>query len=301
MLAQPSDLPRDWRMLREGGWVFQRKLDGLRCVASKRGALVELWSRNRLSFLGRFPTIAAELAAVPVDDFVLDGELVSFVGDRSSFSDLQSNRPSGRTVYCAFDVTRLLGRDTTELALRDRTDLLARVVQVSGPLVSMPETLEGDPEDLLRQACAAGWEGLIAKRASSPYRPGRSGDWRKLKCTARQEFVIGGWTEPTGRRHGFGALLLGYYRGDELLYAGKVGTGFDDGTLRRLGDRLEVLATDVSPFASPVAVKGPHWARPVLVAEVAFSEWTPDRRLRHPSFVGLRPDKAASEVRLEPS
>ena len=153
-------------------------------------------------------------------------------------------------------------------------------------------------EELFAEACRKGWEGLIAKRAGSTYSERRSRDWLKFKCEQGQELVIGGYTDPKGSRSGFGALLLGYYDGDELRYAGRVGTGFDDATLASLGKRLENLGRPSSPFADPrsIDVKGPHWVEPVLVAQVGFTEWTRHARLRHPRFLGLRDDKAATEV-----
>ena len=162
----------------------------------------------------------------------------------------------------------------------------------------------GDGEAYFREACGRGWEGLVAKRADAPYRPGRrSDDWLKLKCVHEQELVVGGWTDPQRSRTGFGALLVGYYHGDGgLRYAGKVGTGFDRRTLTELSARFRDLAADRSPFAEPVHEKGAHWLRPQLVAQIGFSEWTRDGKLRHPRYLGLRDDKAPGDVvREEPS
>jgi bifunctional non-homologous end joining protein LigD len=299
MLAQA--LPREQVGVLRHEWAFERKLDGLRCIAVKRGPVVEMWSRNRLSFLGRFPRLAGAVAAIPVDDFTLDGEVVVYDGSRTSFTLLQNPRPDHPPTYCAFDLLHLLGQDTTPLPLADRFDLLGRVLSSPPAGITMPERLHGDPESLLRDACSQGWEGLIAKRLSSTYRGGRTPDWRKLKCTARQEFVIGGWTDPSsGHRSGFGALLIGYYGNDGVLhYAGKVGTGFDEKTLRSVHGQLHQIATGSPPFAEVFRMKGVHWVRPELVAEIEFSEWTREGRLRHPSFLGLREDKLAEEVRLE--
>ena len=281
-------------------WLYERKLDGLRCLAVRNGGSVELWSRNRLSFNARFPAIVQAIRALPADELVLDGEVVAFDGERTSFGRLQ--RPDAVTspVYCAFDLLHLLGRDTTGLTLTARQGLLAQVLTGSSPNLSTLAGISGDATELLRKACAAGWEGLVAKRASSPYRSGRSSDWQKLKCTASQELVIGGWTDPSGTRTGFGAILVGYYDdGRSLRYAGKVGTGFDERTLLDLQRALRERAVDTSPFADPVPAKGTHWCRPELVAAIAFTEWTADGRLRHPSFQGLRADKEALEVRRE--
>ena len=159
------------------------------------------------------------------------------------------------------------------------------------PVLRRVDTLTGDPAQLLARACELGWEGVIAKRAGAPYRSGRSHDWLKLKCTASQELVIVGWTDPHGARTHLGALLVGYYEGDRLRYAGKVGTGFDTATLADLHRRMLALTRDTSPVGDPVRIRGAHWVEPRLVAAVAFTEWTGDGRLRHPSYQGLRPDK----------
>ncbi len=298
MLAQRLDFPAGAPLLRRGRWLLERKLDGLRCLAVRDGDRVDLWSRNHLSFNRRFPGLVHAVASVPVDRFVLDGEVVAFDGDRTSFQLLQSG--SAEPVLVVFDRLHLLGSDLRALALTERAGLLDRLME-GAPTQSLQrcERLNGDPAELMARACAEEWEGLVAKKAGSAYRSGRSADWRKLKCTARQELVIGGWTDPAGGRTGFGALLLGYYRGDELVYAGKVGTGFDESTLKDLQRRLAGSATHLTPFRDAPAVKGAHWVEPVLVAEIEFSEWTRDGRLRHPAYVGLRQDKDPRSVGRE--
>lgn len=305
MLASPLRVPGELGALRNGEWIYERKLDGLRGIAVRDELGVSLWSRNHLSFNRRFPELVAALATVPVPSFVLDGEIVAFRDGRTSFQLLQSSTaPAGgggetRTVYVAFDVLSLLGRDTTGIPLGDRHDLLRKALGGDRDRVTISEQLSGEPAALLDTACRAGWEGLVAKRTSSPYRSGRSADWRKLKCSARQELVVGGWTDPSGARTGFGALLVGYYDGDRLLYAGKVGTGFDERTLRQLHSTMQGMAVGHPPFFAAPRVRGAHWVRPELVAEIEFTEWTRDGRLRHPRFLGLRPDKPAAEVRRE--
>ena len=296
MLAQGLHFPSEAGPLRSGEWVYERKLDGLRCVAVREGARLELWSRNHLPFNRRFPWLRAALLALPVDSFVLDGEIVAFDGDRTSFQLLQSGE-GGEAAFVAFDLLYLLGRDTTALPLTDRTGLLGQVLGLGdGGTLRSSLHLAGAPDELMKTACSHGWEGLVAKRATSTYRSGRSPDWRKLKCTARQELVIGGWTEPGGARTGFGAILVGYYDSGIFRYAGKVGTGFDERTLRTLHSTLRSLAVASAPFENPPPERGTHWVKPVLVAEVAFTEWTRDGRLRHPAFLGLRDDKPAESV-----
>jgi bifunctional non-homologous end joining protein LigD len=300
MLAQPLRIPDEIRAVDQPGWIYERKLDGLRGLAVRNGDQVELWSRNHLPFTKRFPEVVAALAALPVDNFTIDGELVAFDGERTSFSLLQRPGSNAQPQYHAFDLLHLLGRDTTGLPLTDRRRLLAQALEGAGERIQVVPAVEGDPKRLLEDACSHEWEGIIAKRADSTYTGGRSPDWRKLKCTASQELVVGGWTDPSGSRVGLGALQVGYYDDDgELHYAGKVGTGFDDKELAELHDVLAQLATDEPPFVDAERVKGSHWVRPELVVAVAFSEWTRDGRLRHPRFEGLRTDKSPREVRRE--
>jgi bifunctional non-homologous end joining protein LigD len=300
MLATLVKPPDHWRSSQPGQWQYERKLDGLRCLAVRNDGRVELLSRNRLSFNARFPEVADALARLTSTRFVVDGELVVFDGDQTSFSLLQSSPHPAHLTYCLFDLLYLDGHDTTGLALRDRQALLAGAVGEGHAPLSLVRPLEGTPSELLERACASGWEGLVAKRVDSRYRGGRSPDWQKLKCTASQELVIGGWTEPTRSRVGLGALLVGYYDDDDQLrYAGKVGTGFSNRLLLQLHKELVALEVPNSPFVDPVRERGARWARPELVGAVAFTEWTSEGRLRHPSFQGLRPDKAATEVHRE--
>jgi DNA ligase D-like protein (predicted ligase) len=240
-------------------------------------------------------------------DFVVDGEIVAFAGGRTSFSRLQGRmqvqdpkraRRSGIAVYLyLFDIVHLDGYDTTGLPLRARKGLLRWALSFGGPIRWLPHR-NRDGEALFADACKRGLEGLIAKRADSPYQPGaRSGDWLKLKCSHEQELVVGGFTAPKGSRTDFGALLVGYYEDGALRYAGKVGTGFNRETLRRLGARLRKLERARSPFADVDPVPpGTHWVDPRLVGQFAFSEWTRDGRLRHPRYLGLRDDKRPSDV-----
>jgi bifunctional non-homologous end joining protein LigD len=276
-------------------WVYERKFDGIRCLAFKADRLVRLRSRNDLSLNGRFPEIAASLEADPVGDVVLDGEVVAFAGSQTSFARLQGRGDHPiRVFFYVFDVLHLAGHDTTALPLRTRKRLL-RHLRLDDP-IRLATHRNRDGEAYYRHACEHGWEGLIAKRADAPYTHGRSRDWLKFKCSAEQELVIGGWTAPRGSRSDLGALLLGYYDGDRLRYAGKVGTGFTQATLRDLAARLAPLRRDRAPFADEVRMKDATWVEPELVAQVGFSEWTRDGRLRHPRFLGLREDKAAREV-----
>lgn len=295
LLATPDLLP--------GGsscWLMEPKLDGLRGIAVRNGSGVVLYSRNRLSFNRRFPHLVAALARLPADDFVLDGEVVGLVEGRPDFGALQEGAaPEVR--YHVFDLLHLLGRDVRMLPIEERKALLGTLSRpVAGTGIELVVPLSGTPRQLFEASCRDGWEGLVAKRVGSAYRSGRSGDWVKLKCSCRQELVVGGWTPPRGSRQGIGALLLGYWEAGKLVYAGKVGTGFDARMLAELVRRLSLLARSSSPFDGRVLEKAARWAEPSLVAEVAFTNWTSDGRLRHPSFVALRDDKAAAAIGREP-
>jgi DNA ligase D-like protein (predicted ligase) len=280
------------------GWVYERKLDGLRCIAVRSGSRVDLWSRSKQSFIGRFGGIADAVGRLPIDDVVLDGEIVALEGDRTSFALLQRPGSTATPLLYAFDVLHLDGTDVRDRPLLERKKLLTNVVKGRGA-VRRVDHVKGDPEALLREACADGWEGLIAKRADAPYRSGRSSDWLKLKCSASQELVIGGWTEPRGSRAYFGALLVGYHDAEGLRYAGKVGTGFDKTTLAELHRQLVARERPTSPFVDRVRERGAHWTEPELVANFAFTEWTTDGKLRHPRYEGLRPDKDPRSVTRE--
>jgi bifunctional non-homologous end joining protein LigD len=280
-------------------WIYERKLDGIRCLAIRGPDGVALRSRNDLLQNARYPELVDALAAEAQRDFVVDGEIVAFTGRRTDFGKLTRRHRLGpervRVFYYVFDVLHLAGYDTTALPQRTRKAVLKRALSFHGNVRFTPHR-NRDGEAYYAYACAHEWEGLIAKRADAPYVHGRSRDWLKLKCSAEQELVIGGYTAPKGSRTVLGALLVGYYEGKRLRYAGKVGTGFDGATLEDLGRRLEPLRRATSPFADEVKERDVTWVEPRLVAQVGFSEWTADGRLRHPRFLGLREDKPAREV-----
>ena len=277
-------------------WIYERKLDGIRCLAFKGDNDVRLRSRNDLSLNGRFPEVAEALEAAPASNRVVDGEVVAFDGAQTSFARLQQRgeRPTPVFFY-VFDILRADGEDVTALPLRERKALLRRTLTFVGP-IRFTAHRNRDGEAFYEEACRKGWEGLIAKRADSLYRHGRSRDWLKFKCSAEQELVVGAYTAPRGSRTDLGALLLGYYDDGKLRYAGKVGTGFTRATLHELAAALKPLRRDGSPFADEVRERDVTWVEPELVAQIGFSEWTRDGRLRHPRFLGLRDDKAAREV-----
>jgi bifunctional non-homologous end joining protein LigD len=283
-------------------WIYERKLDGIRCLAIRDGDRLRMLSRNDLDLAGRFSEIHAALEAQPARRYAVDGEIVAFDRGRTSFARLAARgHHRVATFFYVFDLLWLDGRDVTGLDLRTRKRLLRGVLAWDDPL-RITGHRNRDGEALFEHACRQGWEGVIAKRADSPYRATRSRDWLKFKCEAGQELVIGGFTAPRGARTEFGALLVGYHEAGDpdgpLRYAGKVGTGFDGETLRTLGAQLRDRETDASPFADPRSIKEAHvtWVKPELVAQLAFTEWTTAGRLRHPRYLGLRDDKPAGQV-----
>jgi bifunctional non-homologous end joining protein LigD len=279
-------------------WVFERKLDGVRCIAHRDPSGVRLLSRTDRNMNANYPELCKALEAQPRPDFVLDGEVVALDSRGvTSFGRLQRRGKERVAIYLyVFDLLRLEGADLRDLPLRERKRRLRDALRFEDPIRFTPHRNQ-DGERLFEEACRRGLEGVIAKRADSPYRAARSRDWLKLKCHAEQELVIGGFTAPQGSRTDFGALLVGYFEAGSLRYAGKVGTGFGRSTLAELGAALRKLESQVNPFAEVHPIpRGTHWVRPELVAQIGFAEWTRDGRLRHPRYLGLRDDKLAGEV-----
>jgi ATP-dependent DNA ligase len=263
-------------------WMFERKLDGIRVLAFKQGPDVRLLSRNRLPLNASYPSIVEAIADLPVNEVILDGEATGVWGQR------------GRAAYHVFDILWLDGRDVTLQPIEARQALLSRL-----PLQTPLERVASlDDEKPWERACAEGWEGVIAKRRGSPYEHRRSRHWLKMKCEASQELVVGGFTDPQGTRVGLGALLVGYFEGDDFVFAGKVGTGFDTKLLLALRAPLGSLEISTSPFTRAVGLPRirAHWVQPELVVQVAFIEWTVHGKLRHARLLGLRTDKPAREV-----
>ncbi len=322
MLATLADAP-----LRDPRLVYEPKYDGIRAIVEVTpgpGATARLWSRNGNEKTAQFPSVVRALAAfgrtldAPV---ILDGEVVALDerGRPAGFQRLQSRihltgaRDVARVeqeqpvAFMAFDLLRVGTRDLCARPLTERRRELEALMKPlrpkrsdggSPPILRLSEQVAGDARALNERARAEGWEGLIAKDASSSYQAGRrSPAWRKIKLIQQQEFVVGGWTEPRETRSHFGALLLGVYEHGRLTYVGHTGTGFDQKELERVWTLLRARETDRSPFSGPIKTNEPaHWARPDLVAQVKFTQWTADRKLRHPVYLGLRDDKSANAV-----
>jgi len=306
LVAEPPDGPE---------WVHETKFDGFRVLCRLDHGRVTLFTRSGQDWTGHFPPVARAAATLPAKTAWLDGEVTVVLGDgRSSFGALQNrgDTSDGRQlVYFVFDLLHRDGHDLRPLSLDARKQALATLLgpqhgpQSSGPLRYVDHVDgAGAGAAFYARACREGLEGIVSKRRDRPYVSGRSFDWVKTKCMKRQEFVIGGFTEPKGARGSLGALLVGVYEGERLRYAGKVGTGFGHAAAADLRRRLEALERTTSPFGEPVKPlpRDVHWATPRLLAELSFTEMTTDGKLRHPSFKGLRDDKPARDVvREEPA
>jgi DNA ligase D-like protein (predicted ligase) len=266
-------------------WIFERKLDGIRLLAYKRQSDVRLYSRNRLPQNDSYPAVVRAVARLPVDEVILDGEATGVWGPSDG---------KAAVAYHVFDIMWLDGRDVTSLPLVERRELL-NALPLRSPLERVPAMNDAKPWE---RACSEGWEGVIAKRRDSRYEHRRSPHWLKMKCEATQELVVGGFTDPQGRRVGLGALLVGYFEGGDFVYAGKIGTGFDTKLLLDLRARLDAIEIATSPFTKAIGLPRlrAHWVRPEIVVQVAFIEWTVHGKMRHPRLLGLRTDKAAGDV-----
>jgi DNA ligase D-like protein (predicted ligase) len=282
-------------------WIFERKLDGIRLLAYKQGSNVRLYSRNRLEQAN--PQIADAVAALPVKDAILDGEVTGVWGPPT----LRDADKAHRLAYHVFDILWLDGRDLMALPLVERQALLAGL-PLRRPLERVRAVADPEPWELARRE---GWEGVIAKRRDSPYEQRRSPHWLKMKVEASQELVVGGFTDPQGTRAGLGALLVGYFAAPpdsgrkehtkdagDFVFAGKVGTGFDHKLLVDLRAKLDAIEIATPPFTTAIGLPRlrAHWVRPKIVVQVAFSEWTVHGKLRHPRLLGVRTDKSAREV-----
>ena len=295
------------------GWVHEVKFDGYRMAARIDHGVVQLLTRSGLDWTEKYPETAKALAGLPVTSAYIDGELCGVGADGvTSFALIQaaSDKGSGALVYFVFDLMALNGTSVVGLSLLERKARLEKILKKPPPGVAYSEHNDNPGETVREAACKLGLEGVISKRADQPYAPGNRGIWVKSKCLNRAEFVVVGWTDPDGSRSSLGALLLSYYGNDgKLLYAGRVGTGFSEKTLRMMRGRLKPLAIDKMPVAVPpprktrfggtLSLSKVHWVQPKLVAEVTYLTWTDDGLLRHTVFVGLREDNTAKDVRRE--
>jgi bifunctional non-homologous end joining protein LigD len=258
-------------------WSFERKFDGIRLLAYKKGKQVELFSRNRLP--QNLPAVSQAVRNLPHDQLILEGEITW---------------GRGQLTYHVFDIMWMDGREVMSLALEERRKLLGRL-ELSAPLRRVTELTN---ESAFARAQAEGWEGVIAKRRGSIYEQRRSRNWLKMKCELAQEFVVGGFTDPQGKRVGLGALLVGYYDNDDFVFAGKIGTGFNTELLLDLRAQLDRLEIEKPPFTKAVGLPRlrAHWVHPQLVVQVGFIQWTNHNKLRHPRLLGVRHDKSPREV-----
>ncbi len=289
------------------GWLHELKFDGYRIVAHLERGKVRLVTRHGHDWTARFDRQARQLASLPVAQAILDGELVALTGDgASSFRALQeaiSHKQTSQLIYQLFDLVYLNGYDLSAVPLLERKRALAQLLAAAGfggdGLVRYSEHLQGQGDELFEQACSLGLEGIVSKRANAPYRSGRSRLWLKEKCTQHTEFVVGGFTPPSGARSGFGALLLGTFHNGQLQYAGRVGTGFSSRQLDELHallQRQEIAASPFAPAPSLPVARGVHWVKPTRVIVVEYTERTRDGLLRHPSFVAIREDMLPEEI-----
>jgi bifunctional non-homologous end joining protein LigD len=300
---------------KQGHWIYELKFDGYRVLAGKNGSEVRLRSSNGKDFTERYAEIAEALAEFESDSAILDGEIVALDEQgRSSFQLLQAletgtERPP--LAYYVFDLLHHNGESLLKAPLHERRETLRKLSSKVDDPIRYSAEIRGNPGQLLEEVRRRGLEGIIGKERNSLYEAGRrSHSWIKLKCVAEQEMVIGGFTPPEGARQHFGALLVGYYQGNELRFAGKVGTGFNSALLKSISQKMRALSRKACPFANlpekqqgrwaqnitPAEMKRCHWVEPKLVCEVRFTEWTRDGKLRHPVFIGLREDKNAREV-----
>jgi DNA ligase D-like protein (predicted ligase) len=292
MLAASADKP-----FTKPSWIFEQKYDGVRILSYKEGEQVSLMSRNRIDRSDRYPHVVAAIEKLAAATLALDGEIVAFDSNQiSRFQLLQ--RGEGHPQYVVFDCVYANGRDLRSEPLSARRETLESFVKPSSVLL-IAERLDSDGNKAFEVASQRGLEAILGKNSSSPYREGRSTDWLKIRTHLEEEFVVGGFTEPAGSRQHFGALLLGVYSGAELIYTGKVGAGFDERTLRSLRQRFEPLIRKRSPFSTEVSERGATFIHPKLVAQIAYTEWTKDGKLRHPVFLGLRDDKDPADVTRE--
>ncbi len=290
----------------DANYLFERKLDGIRCIVVKNDKSVVLYSRGKKKLNITYEEIA-EAFKRQKNNFAIDGEIVAFEGKRTSFEKIQKRiniqnpkqvNKKIKVYFYAFDILCFNGKNLKSEPLIERKKFLKKAISYS-TLIRYTSHIKKEGINYLKKACKKGWEGIIGKKTESKYLSRRSSDWVKFKCSNRQEFVIIGYTEPQGSRKGFGALLIGFYKNSQLKYAGKVGTGYNEDLLKKLSKRLKSIEISKPKIKEKIKEKNIHWVSPKLVAEIEFTEWTKDNKLRHPAFLGIRSDKKAKEVKKE--
>jgi bifunctional non-homologous end joining protein LigD len=276
-------------------WIYEEKFDGIRCIAIKNGSNVILYSRNQNVLNGRFPSIVEELKKQKIKNFIIDGEIVAFNGRVTSFSKLQQIKIHKVDVYYyVFDLMYFDKYNLVNQKLLDRKKILKETFLFTDKFRYTPHIVK-EGEKFYKEACKKGFEGIIAKKIDSYYESRRTTSWLKFKCVNRQEFIIVGYTSPEGQRFGFGSLLIGYFEKNKLVYAGKVGTGFNFEFLKDFSKKLNRIKISKNPF-DDLIIKNAFFVEPKYVAEIGFAEWTLDNKLRHPRFLGLREDKNPKDV-----
>jgi bifunctional non-homologous end joining protein LigD len=281
------------------GWINEEKYDGFRALAYLSGDNIKLYSRNLKNITADYLEIAQALRELSGGDFVLDGEIVAF--DQKGVSRFQLLQRRGldvkvRPIFTLFDCLEIDGDEILKKPLIERREALETIVPVRHPLLMRSRLLSSNGRTAYEEAKRRGWEGIVAKKDDSPYEPGkRTRTWLKVKCRRESEFVIGGYTLPAGHRTHFGALLVGLYDGGKLRYTGKVGTGYSEEALTGLAMKMKPLARSKSPFEPTPREGDATWVQPILIAQIAFAEWTKDGKLRQPAFLGLRYDKKPAE------
>lgn len=291
----------------DDGWLHELKFDGYRMLCHWNEGKVHFWSRNKKDWTEKFSSVAKSLKLLKVKSVVLDGEIVIMdSAGRTSFQRLQQamGRSDVAFVFVIFDLLYLNGYNLTRVVLRERKRLLQTLLSTmpANGALRYSDHFEGNGQEFFEQACKHGIEGIISKRPDSVYESTRSKSWLKIKCARNQEFVIVGYTPSVKGMAGFGSLILGVYERGKLVYAGRVGTGFSLNQRVELAKKLDRIARKTSPFSvkpKDPGLRNAHWAEPTMVAAVAFTEWTDDGSVRHPSFQGLREDKSAVEVKRE--
>jgi bifunctional non-homologous end joining protein LigD len=277
-------------------WIYEEKFDGIRCIVVKKDKTITLFTRNHNKLNSTFPELAEEFKKQKVKNFILDGEIVAFERGKTSFSKLQQvKRKKIKVYFYVFDLMYFEKYDLTNQKLIDRKKVLKQNFQFSD-IFRYTTHIEEKGEDFYQKACTQRLEGIMAKNKNSKYLSKRTKDWLKFKCCYRQEFVIAGYTDPEGSRIGFGSLLIGYFEKGIFKYAGKVGTGYDFEFLKSFSQKLKMLEVKKSPFLEKISEKKKHFVKLKYVAEIGFSEWTKEKKLRHPRFIGLRIDKNFKEV-----